>query len=301
MPRTIVVTAALVLALAPAFAADGQLSETAAFAAHLASQYRIAPNITYLTASNFDLKLDVYASRDPGGPHPTLIYFHGGGWVGGSKEGAILQVLPYMEMGWNVVNVGYRLARISQAPAAVEDCLCALRWVYRNAKDYGIDTSRLVVTGHSAGGHLSLATAITPASAGLDRQCPGKEDLKVAAVVNWYGITDVADLLEGPHIQNYAVTWLGSRDDRREAARRVSPLQYVRAGLPPVLTIHGDADTTVPYSHAVRLHEALERDAIPNQLLTIPGGRHGGFSRAETVRIFAAIREFLGKHKLLRN
>jgi hypothetical protein len=60
--------------------------------------------------------------------------------------------------------------------------------------------------------------------------------LKVAAVVNWYGITDVADLLDGPHIQTYAVIWLSSVENRREIARRVSPLTYVRPGLPPILT-----------------------------------------------------------------
>ena len=84
-------------------------------------------------------------------------------------------------MGWNVVNVEYRLARVSGAPAAVEDCLCALRWIIRNAKQYNIDITKLVVSGSSAGGHLALTTGMIPPSAGLDRQCPGNEELKVAA------------------------------------------------------------------------------------------------------------------------
>jgi dipeptidyl aminopeptidase/acylaminoacyl peptidase len=75
-------------------------------------------------------------------------------------------------------------------------------------------------------------------------------------------------------------------------------LRYVRAGLPPVLTIHGDADTVVPYSHAVRLHDALKNAGVPNRLLTIPGGKHGGFTRVETIRIYTAIREFLASHNL---
>src|SRR5205085_10530423 len=96
--------------------------------------------------------------------------------------------MPWLEMGCNVVNVEYRLARISQAPAAVEDCLCALRWVHGQAKDYHIDTSRLVVTGASAGGHLALTTGMIPKSAGLHRQRPGAPLPKVAAIANWYGI-----------------------------------------------------------------------------------------------------------------
>ena len=134
----------------------------------------MVPGVTYLTANNWEAKLDVYAVRNSTQPTPTVIYIHGGGWVGGSKEGSLLNLLPYLEMGWAAVNVEYRLARVSQAPAAVEDCLCALRWVIRNAKEYNFDTSKLVVTGHSAGGHLSLTTGMIPATAGLDRQCPGK-------------------------------------------------------------------------------------------------------------------------------
>lgn len=292
--------AAFVIALALPEAARGQFVEGAARAGDLQSRFRIVPNITYVTANNYEAKLDVYVPRNPGGPNATLIYIHGGGWVGGSKETSWLAIVPYLEAGFSVVNVEYRMARVSLAPAAVEDCRCALRWVIRNAKQYNFDTSKLVVTGHSAGGHLSLTTGMLPASAGLDRQCPGSEDLKVAAIVNWFGITDVVDLLDGPNTQSYAVAWLGSMTNREEVARRASPLTYVRAGLPPIITIHGDADPTVPYSHAVRLQDALNKAGVENQLVTIPGGKHGDFSHDETVRAYTAIREFLTKHGLMK-
>jgi acetyl esterase/lipase len=268
------------------------------FSSSVTAPYRIVPNITYLTANNFDAKLDVYSRSDVTTPQPTLIWIHGGGWTGGNKEGATFSLLPYMEMGWNVVNVEYRLARVSQAPAAVEDCLCALRWVIRNAKQYNFDITKLVVSGGSAGGHLALITAMIPASVGMDRQCPGTEELKVAAVVDWYGITDVVDLLEGPNMKTYAVQWLGSMPNRRDVAQRVSPLTYVRPGLPPVISIQGDADPTVPYSHSVRLQEALKKTGVDGELVTIPGGRHGGFTRAENQRAYLAIKAFLAKHGL---
>jgi acetyl esterase/lipase len=292
------ILAALVSLPAAFGVASGQSVEGAAHAGDLSNRYRIVPNITYVTANNWDAKLDVYVPREAAAPNPTLIYIHGGGWVGGSKETSWLQLLPYLETGWSVVNVEYRLARVSLAPAAVEDCRCALRWVIRNAKQYNFDTTRLVVTGHSAGGHLSLTTGMLQPSAGLDRECPGSEQLKVAAIVNWFGISDVVDLLDGPNMKEYAVAWLSSMPNREEVARRVSPLTYVRSGLPPIITIHGDADPTVPYTHAVRLQEALTKAGVPNQLVTIPGGKHGGFSHDETVRAYTAIREFLNKHNL---
>jgi dipeptidyl aminopeptidase/acylaminoacyl peptidase len=121
---------------------------------------------------------------------------------------------------------------------------------------------------------------------------------RVAAAINWYGITDVADVIDGPHKANLAVTWLGSLPDRDEIAKRVSPLTYVRPDLPPILTIHGDKDPLVPYEHALQLHAALTKAGVPNQLLTIPNGAHGNFTPSERVKVFATIREFLAAHGL---
>ena len=204
-------------------------------------------------------------------------------------------------MGLNVVNVEYRLAPVALAPAAVEDSRCALRWVIRNAKEYGVDVARIVVAGDSAGGHLALTTGMLPASAGLDRQCPGPDNLKVAAIVNWYGISDVNELLDGPNMKEYAVRWLGSAPDREQIAKRISPLTYIRPTVPPVLTIHGDADPTVPYSQSVRLHKALTEVGVANELVTIPGGKHGFdcCNLAERTKAYSRIREFLTKQKVL--
>jgi acetyl esterase/lipase len=280
--------------------ASAQPREASAWAAAANTQYRVVPNIAYGTASGMETKLDVYMPRQVKEPVPVVVHIHGGGWTGGAKEYEVPSFLPYLEMGLAVVNVEYRLARVALAPAAVEDCRCALRWVFRNAKEYSFDTTRIVVTGLSAGGHLSLTTGMLVPSAGLDRQCTASESLHVAAIVNWFGITDVADLLEGPNMRSYAVNWMGSMPDRMEIARRVSPLTYVRRDLPPVFTIHGDADPVVPYTHAVRLHRELDRLGAPNRLYTVPGGKHGGFTPEEMVAIYDAIREFLGRYGIVR-
>jgi len=283
----------------------GQLSDGER-AAVLLSRYEVVPNITYTTQSNTDLKLDLYLPpHEPGAPPcPAVIVIHGGGWIAGTKEQSQLEVLPYLEMGYAAVNVEYRLARSALAPAAVEDCRCALRWVLRNAKRYNLDPNRIVLTGGSAGGHLALITGMLPASAGLDRECVTADDtgwsdagsqgeMKVAAIVNWFGITDVPAMLEGPETHGYAVQWFASLPNREEVARRVSPLTYVRAGLPAVFSVHGDRDTLVPYAQAERLHAALTRAGVPNRLLTIPGGGHGGFTAEQVTAAFAAIKGFL--------
>ncbi|MDE0981452.1 MAG: alpha/beta hydrolase [Gammaproteobacteria bacterium] len=273
-----------------------QLSDTASWTATVQNDFRVISNITYLKANNMELKVDVYLPRKAEGPAPTFIYYHGGGWVGGSKEANILRLLPYLEQGWAAVNVQYRLGQVSLAPAAVEDSLCALRWVARNAEEYGFDTDRLVVSGNSAGGHLALTSGMLPSDTDLALQCPDTESPSVAAIVNWYGITDVVDLLDGANEKAYAVRWMGSQPNRREIADRVSPMKYVRADLPPIITIHGNADPTVPYAHAVQLHEALDEVEIRNQLITVPNGRHGGFPAEEMLRIYDGVFKFLDEN-----
>jgi len=275
------------------------LSETARWASTVNEQYWIQPDITYGVANNYTLRLDVWQRKDAKTPAPTLIYYHGGGWIFGDRTGATLLFLPYLEMGWNVINVEYRMANVSLAPAAVEDCRCALRWAVRNAKQYNIDVNRIVLTGHSAGGHLSLITGMLPEGTGLDNNCDGTEKLRVAAIINWYGISDVGDLVQGHNQRNYAVMWMGSQPDPLVIAKRVSPLTYVRAGLPPILSIHGDADPVVPYEQSVRLHQALTTAGVPNELVTIKGAGHGEFADAQLEDAYRKIRAFLHSHGLL--
>lgn len=291
-------------------ASAAMASEVSDWTLEAADKYRIVPDVTYLVADGHESKLDVIGPRDTAAPLPTLLYIHGGGWIGGSKDTVLFRLLPYLEMGFAVVNVEYRLARIALAPAAVEDGRCALRWVIDNAEQYGFDPDRIVVSGHSAGGHLTLTTGMLPANAGLDRRCPARRpeggradayepEMPVAAMINWYGITDVADLVEGPNAKTYAVAWMGGLANWREIAERVSPIRYVRPNLPPILTIHGNADDIVPHDHAVRLHKALAKAKVPARLHTIDGGGHGGFTVEESKTAMRVVREFLKELQLI--
>lgn len=263
-----------------------------------ASGHSFYPDIVYKKANGHDIKLDVIAIEPLTVSKPTLLYIHGGGWVNGKKGNTTLAPLPYLARGMNTVNIDYRLAEDALAPAAVEDCRCALRWVYRNAKKYGFDTSKIVVAGESAGGHLALITGMLDANAGFDNECPAEEGdvpLKVAAIVSYSGPTDVADLLEGPHQSWFALTWFGSLPNRTDLARRLSPLAYVRAGLSPIIQAHGDHDPHVPYEQALHLHEALDRVGVPNQLITLPGPIHGwAVEKVLSVeeRVFTALEKY---------
>jgi dipeptidyl aminopeptidase/acylaminoacyl peptidase len=137
------------------------------------------------------------------------------------------------------------------------------------------------------------------ASDGFDRQCYTVDEPRVSAIVDLYGITDLPDMLEGPNKKPfpenwpYTTQWVGNQPNRLEIAKAASPMTYVRAGLPPIISIHGDADPLVPYRHSVTLQDALGKAGVPHELVTIPGGGHGNFSTAEWQRAFAEIDKFL--------
>lgn len=117
--------------------------------------------------------------------------------------------------------------------------------------------------------------------------------------MNFFGIADIADLLDGPNKPPfpeswpYTVQWLGNQPNRAEVARTASPLTYVRAGVPPTISIHGDADPLVPYNHSVRLQDLLQKAGVAHEFVTIPGGGHGNFSTSEWQRAYTAIEKFL--------
>lgn len=266
--------------------------------------YQLSPNLVYHQINNSQLKLDLYQNKNPG-LHPILIAIHGGGWTQQSKETFKPLLDPYLNWGFSVVNINYRLASTALAPAAVEDSRCALYWVINNAEKYNFDKSKIITTGFSAGGHLSLTTGMMSPETGFDKQCPNNnldnKKVEVAAIINWSGITDVEDLIAGNNKRNYAVEWLGNNitDAEIELARQVSPINYVRSDLPPILTIHGDKDTVVPYAHAVKLHQKLDKAGVVNQLFTVEGATHNYFTYQQTQQIYATIKEFLIKHQII--
>ncbi len=282
-------------------------SDAATFTAEL-FRYEVHSNIVYHVANNYEAKLDVYKPAGMSQPTPVVIVIHGGGWIADTKESRVLEIMPYLQMGFAAVNVEYRLAQVSLAPAAVEDCRCALHWVFANAKKYNFDSARVVLQGGSAGGHLVLATGMLTPAAGFDHECytgednvwsqnPGTDkDPRVAAIVNWFGIADVLEELHGPNAKGYAVAWLGDQPNADELAKRLSPINYVNRNTPPIVTIHGDKDALVPYQQSVRLHKALDAAGVINQLYTVPGAGHGGFSYEQNQKSWAVIREFLKKN-----
>jgi len=224
-------------------------------------------------------------------PIPVLIFFHGGAWVRGSKDEMTFS--SYMKAGWGIVNVEYRFANKYPMPACVEDCRAALAWVYANAKEYNFDTSKIITTGNSAGGHLALITGLLPSHSEFDSNCVYKGEMRVAAIINNYGPVDLNKLLNNPKVRKTSDRWFEGNSNFDDLAKRISPITYIHPGCPPVFTVHGDADPTVPYDQAVLLRDALNKSDVPNELFTVKEGGHGKFNDADKKEIIRKLSLFL--------
>ena len=250
-------------------------------------------NLVYAKAGDWDGKMDVYLPKSDK-PTPVVLNIHGGGWNHGTKESQT-GFSNFFKAGFAVVNVEYRLTPKATAPAAVEDVRCALLYVIKNAKALNVDVNKIVVMGSSSGGHLALMAGMLGNNHRFDGNCPGV-NVKVAAIVDKYGITDVWDWGYGKNITSKSATnWLGKYAKDQNFAASVSPITYVSKDTPPIFIVHGDADPTVPYQQSVDLHQKLDAAGVPNQFMTVPGGLHGKFDKEKNAEVNKAIMAFLKK------
>lgn len=248
-------------------------------------------NVVYTELADWEGKMDLYLP--PAGKlTPVVINIHGGGWNHGVKESQT-GFNTFFKAGFAVANVEYRLTGQATAPAAVEDVRCALIYLIKNAKQLNIDVNRIVVMGGSSGGHLALMAGILGDDHRFDDNCTGVENIKVAAIIDKYGITDVWDWGYGTKNSRSAVQWLGARAKDREFAASVSPISYVNKNTPPVFIVHGDADPTVPYQQSVDLNKKLTEAGVKTEFMTVPGGLHGKFDRETNSVLNKKIMSFL--------
>jgi acetyl esterase/lipase len=228
------------------------------------ADYQIEANIRY--SQYPETVLDIVQSPAPALKNrPGVIVIHGDGDKSSTLEKFCV---PLAQHDFVVANVEYRLAKAAPAPAAVNDVLQAASWFHNHAARFKVDPDQILVLGESAGGELALMVAMTPASADLGPV------IKIAAVINFYGIPDITD-----------------------PDRRLSPITYVRRGVPPVLSIYGDADPVVPYDQSVRLTKALKEAGADADLITVSTSQHG-FNANEMSKLWPQIFKWLKKRKI---
>lgn len=282
---------ALALLAGPVMAQD--TPDAAEARAPIATAY---PNIVY----THDQMVDVFVNPNATAakPAPVLVYFHGGAWARGERPKAASSFGAFIRMGFSVVSVDYRLTAQATAPAAVTDALCALSWTKAHAEKYHFDASRIVAYGTSAGGHLALMAGMLPQNTDIaDAKCGPLP--RVAAILDYYGPTDLVPGVTAPKPWASLVNWIGPVNDPAALAKAMSPVTYVRKDLPPIFIVHGTDDQTVPISQSTLLRDALTQAGAPVQMHTVEGGVHGKFTPEQKTAINADIKAFLKSQKVL--
>lgn len=268
-------------------------------------QFKTRPfPVAFATLSDStQLWLDFWPARKGRGVRPAIIRMHGGGWVYGSRSDMPAWNRWLNKQGYHVFDVEYRLPPPVRWKDEVGDVKCALGWVVANAAEYGVDTSRLVLMGNSAGANLALLAAYSMDDTVLTSSC-GTPDVAVRAVINIYGPTEMNamyHMAKGEFLFHTALHhYIGGPPEAfPERYFMLSPVNHVRPGVPPTLTIHGETDRIVSVRHAYMLDEKLQEAGVPHRLVLIPVTDHGfdviwGSVPSQIAR--AELKSFLNKY-----
>lgn len=289
--------------------------------------------ITYIykTVRNCRIKADVY--RPSSGPTPTavIVYIHGGCLIYGSRKDINQRQLGlYLQAGYAVVSIDYRLAPESKLPDVIEDLQDAFYWVRNSYPDkYLIDPLRIAVLGHSAGGYLALMSGF----------CVVPHPQAIVSfygygniVGDWYSKPDpfycrqptvseeesgkmrlgpvISEPYEGRGKDMFYLycrqkgLWpkeVGGHDPQKEPSFFIPycPKQNVSADYPPTLLLHGDLDTDVPYEESVLLAKELARHQVEHELITMPLRGHGFDNEMDDPLVrnaFNKVLSFLDQH-----
>lgn len=261
-------------------------------------------DISYLGPERAE-KMDAYLpSPDFKRPVPAVLLIHGGGWRIGDKasgrEKNIAKALA--EEGYAVFSINYLLngSEINEKkqvklttivwPQNFYDCKSALRYLRANASRFGIDPARIAVMGGSAGAHLALLLGATANSEKMNQGgLYTNESNAIACIVDFYGPFDIQD----KWISSFAGA---TREESLKNVEAASPVNYFDKNLPPVLIIHGTADTSVPVQVSRDLVKVLDELGVEHTYIEVPDAPHSFGLRVKDTDLRPAIVSFLKKH-----
>ena len=283
---------------------------------------------TYRTVDGLALEADVYRPAG-GGTTPAILWIHGGALIMGMRHTIRRwQLQRYLNRGYTVVAIDYRLAPETKLPAILDDVQHAYAWARSASGTLGIDPRRIAVLGHSAGGYLALMCGeiLEPPPAAivafygygdiLGRWCtepdsgfltqPRVDRAQADSVI---GAAPVSEASGGARGRLYTYmrqqgSWtsmVSGMDPATQTTtlRRYCPSLQVTRRYPATMLLHGSADTDVPYAQAVAMRDALERVHVHCELVTLAGKDHGFDFDEQDPEVQAAfdhVLAFLGAH-----
>jgi acetyl esterase/lipase len=251
--------------------------------------------IVYGKIGERELKLNLYHPSSGEGPFPAVVFIHGGGWRAGHRGHFSRQAMYLAARGYVCACIEYRLSGEARFPAAIEDVKCAIRWMRAEAaKHFKADTSRIAVSGGSAGGHLALLAGTSGDIAELEGTGGWNEySSRVHCVAAFNPACDFSK-----QFSNAVGEFLGgSAEEVPEAYRMATPASWLDKNDPPMILLHGTDDRTVPYTQAVEFVGRLKDMGIITELYSAQGKGHSWFSfPPDFVPTTHAMESFFEKH-----
>jgi acetyl esterase/lipase len=245
-------------------------------------------------------RLDVYRSRETPAGAPVLLQIHGGGWMIGNKEQQGLPIMYHLaSRGWVCVAINYRLSPKATWPDHLVDCKRAMQWIREHIAEFGGDPNYVVVTGGSAGGHLTAMMGLTANDPAFQ---PGFEDVDttIQAMVPFYGVYDwtAAVTSRDRGLRDALQRFIVKRKfaDAPEVYEQASPIKRIHADAPPACIVHGTLDTLAPVSEA-RAFAAKLREVSHNPVVYVElrGAQHAFeiYNSIRSMQAIAGVRSFL--------
>jgi acetyl esterase/lipase len=267
---------------------------------------RVIPDQIYSNAGGTARLADVYLPTASHSPIPVVIWLHGGGWRFGDRHLAPDLAQFAEQSGLAVLSIDYRLSDEAKFPAPVEDVKTATRWVRSVADQFGLEVNRIGLWGSSAGGHLAACAALSEENDFRTHEHPAYSSA-VQAVVDGYGPTNLARIDAaraampslGSDAESIAIGHVLPAGDPDSFESRLlgvpvggsvkevelaDPVYYMRAGSPPFLIMHGEADTLIPCSQSRYLFDALGSSGNDATLVLFENLKHGFFNHSNLSR-----------------
>jgi acetyl esterase/lipase len=269
------------------------------------SESTVHRDLAYVDGGHERQRLDLYLPKNAKGQLPVIIWIHGGAWFAGSKD-LPGDAMAFVDKGYAVASIGYRLSQHATFPAQIEDCKAAIRFLRGNFEKYKLDSERFGVWGASAGGHLAALLGTTGDVDKLEgKGGDNDQSSRVQAVVDFFGPTDFSQMSahseKGSFIDHdspdapEAKLIGGAIPDNPEKTQLANPIHYITADDPPFLIVHGERDPIVPCHQSELLEAALNKQGIEVKLHKLADAGHGG-PQFNSDKVVEAVEAFLTEH-----
>lgn len=282
----------------------------------------------YKSVGSTKIEADVYR-RNGTLPRPAIVWIHGGALIMGNRDGVPQNIVALARMNnYVLISIDYRLAPEVRLPAIIEDLQDAFRWIHtQGSARFHIDPQKIVVSGGSAGGYLTMMTGICV-------------EPRPKALVAYWGYGDIDGPWYTAPSEHYRKQPLVAKEDAYKVvggdaktgsdgrprgtyylylrqnglwAQEVSgfdpkteprkfdpycPVRNITPKYPPILMVHGTADTDVPYQESADMAQALKKQGVEHELITVEGGGHGLGDKTNPAVIDAHARaiDFMRRH-----